>query len=386
MKMNQDQIKRYSRHLILPEVGIEGQEKLLDAKVLIIGAGGLGCPLGLYFTAAGIGTIGIVDFDKVDLSNLQRQVLYQTDEVGQPKVTAATKRLKAINPDVNIIAHETKLTSENALDILKGYDYIVDGTDNFATRYLVNDASVLLNKINVYGSIFRFEGQSTVFGHKEGPCYRCLYPEPPPPGEVPSCAEGGVIGILPGMIGLVQANETVKLILGVGQPLVGRLLVFDALGMKWRELKIQKDPKCPLCGNNRTITQLIDYEQFCGIRGGTTQAPAVSGVIEDITATELKGLQTKNDGNLFILDVREPGEYQIAKIEGSTLIPLREIPNKLSELESHKDKLIVAHCHHGARSAKAIDFLQGKGFSNLKNLKGGIDQWSLEVDAEVPRY
>jgi adenylyltransferase/sulfurtransferase len=384
MDLTPEQLTRYSRHFILPEIGEEGQKKLLQAKVLLIGAGGLGSPLGLYLAAAGVGTLGIVDFDNVDLSNLQRQILHTNDEIGKPKIDSAEKRIKAMNPDTRVIKHRVRLTSENALEILKDYDIVIDGTDNFPTRYLTNDACVFLKKPNIYGSIFRFDGLATVFKVDEGPCYRCLYPEPPPPGMVPSCAEGGVLGILPGVIGLIQATEAVKLIVGIGRTLIGRLLVYDALQMTFRELKVRKDPNCPVCGKNPTVTKLVDYEQFCGLTRGEGQKP-MNGEVADITVEELKGKLERKEDFVF-LDVREPFEYQIAKIKGTKLIPLGKIAEQVGELEPFKDKEIVAHCHHGGRSRKALEFLKSKGFKNLKNVAGGIDEWSLKVDPSVPRY
>jgi molybdopterin/thiamine biosynthesis adenylyltransferase/rhodanese-related sulfurtransferase len=378
--LSKDEIARYSRHLIMPEVGMDGQLKLKKAKVLMIGTGGLGAPLGLYLAAAGVGRLGLVDFDVVDNSNLQRQVTFTTADVGKPKSEATRERLHGLNPMIDIEAFETRLTSENALDLFRDFDIIVDGTDNFPTRYLVNDACVLLGKPNVYGSIFRFEGQATVFGYPGGPCYRCLYPEPPPPGLVPSCAEGGVLGVLPGIVGSIQAMETIKLILGSGDPLVGRLLLFDALAMRFRELKLHKNPACPICGPNRTITKLIDYEEFCGIRG--EEAPAVTNGIPEITPTELKTRLDRGD-DLFILDVREPHEYQICHLNGK-LIPLGELPRRVSELDSSKE--MVVHCRSGKRSADAIQFLQKAGFKKLWNLKGGTLAWSDQVDPSMPKY
>jgi adenylyltransferase/sulfurtransferase len=377
--LSKDEILRYSRHLIMPEVGMEGQLKLKQARVLLIGTGGLGAPLGLYLAAAGVGHLGLVDFDVVDFTNLQRQVTFGSSDVGRRKVEAAKERLSNLNPAIEITTHEAKLTSENALDLFRGYDIIVDGTDNFPTRYLVNDACVLTGKVNVYGSIFRFEGQATVFGLPEGPCYRCLYPEPPPPGLVPSCAEGGVLGVLPGIVGSIQAMETIKLILGSGDPLVGRLLLFDALQMRFRELKLRKNPDCPLCGQNRTITKLIDYNEFCGIRGEES-APTVS--VPEITPRELKARLDRGD-DLFVLDVREPHEYQICQI-GGYLIPLGELPRRVHELDSSRE--IVAHCRSGKRSADAVTFLRQAGFKKIWNLKGGILAWSDEVDPKVPKY
>jgi len=378
--LSKEEVLRYSRHLIMPEVGMEGQLKLKQARVLCIGTGGLGAPLGLYLAAAGVGHIGLVDFDVVDFTNLQRQVLFGTSDVGQPKITAAADRLRNLNPEIQIDAIEARLSSENALELFRDYDIIVDGTDNFPTRYLVNDACVLLGKPNVYGSIFRFEGQITVFGYPEGPCYRCLYPEPPPPGLVPSCAEGGVLGVLPGIVGTIQAAETLKLIIGKGQPLVGRLLLFDALGMKFRELKLRKNPECPVCGTNRTLTKLIDYAEFCGIRG--EEAPSTVTNIPEITPKDLKSRLDRGD-DLYILDVREPHEYQICNLHGH-LIPLGELPRRVHELDSSKE--IVAHCRSGKRSADAVQFLQKAGFRKIWNLKGGILAWSDEVDPTIPKY
>jgi sulfur-carrier protein adenylyltransferase/sulfurtransferase len=380
VKLSKEEIQRYSRHLIMPEVGMEGQLKLKRARVLTIGTGGLGAPLGLYLAAAGVGHLGLVDFDVVDSSNLQRQVTFTTADVGKPKSAAAKARLSALNPAIEIVSYETRLTSDNALELFRDYDIIVDGTDNFPTRFLVNDACVLLGKPNVYGSIFRFEGQATVFGYPGGPCYRCLYPEPPPPGLVPSCAEGGVLGVLPGIVGSIQAMETIKLILGTGEPLVGRLLLFDALAMRFRELKLKKNPDCPLCGDHRTITKLIDYEEFCGIRGEET--PAMTDGIPEITATELKARQDRGD-KLFILDVREPHEYQICNLNGK-LIPLGELPRRVNELDSSVE--MVVHCRSGKRSADAIHFLQTAGFKKLWNLKGGVLAWADEVDPRMPKY
>jgi adenylyltransferase/sulfurtransferase len=378
--LSKEEIQRYSRHLIMPEVGMEGQLKLKKAKVLCIGTGGLGAPLGLYLAAAGVGRIGIVDFDVVDYTNLQRQVLFGTSDVGRPKITAAADRLRNLNPEIQIDAIETKLTSENALDLFRDYDIIVDGTDNFPTRYLTNDACVILGKPNVYGSIFRFEGQITIFGYPDGPCYRCLYPEPPPPGLVPSCAEGGVLGVLPGIVGTIQAAETLKLIIGKGQPLIGRLLLFDALAMKFRELKLRKNTDCPVCGTHPTVTKLIDYVEFCGIRG--EEAPSTVTNIPEITPKDLKARLDRGD-DLYILDVREPHEYQICNIDGH-LIPLGELARRVHELDSSRE--IVAHCRSGKRSAEAVQFLQKAGFRKIWNLKGGILAWSDEVDPSVPKY
>lgn len=379
-KLSKDEILRYSRHLIMSEVGMEGQLKLKQAKVLLIGTGGLGAPLGLYLAAAGVGRLGLVDFDVVDFTNLQRQVTFGTTDVGRPKIEAAQERLANLNPTIRIDTHETRLTSENALDILRDYDIVVDGTDNFPTRYLVNDACVLLGKPNVYGSIFQFEGQATVFGYPGGPCYRCLYPEPPPPGLVPSCAEGGVLGVLPGIVGSIQAMETIKLILGRGDALVGRLLLFDALAMKFRELKLRRNPACPVCGDHRTITTLIDYNEFCGIRGEEAPAPATQ--VPELTPREVKGRLDRKD-DLFILDVREPHEYQICNLHGH-LIPLGELPRRVHELDSSRE--IVVHCRSGKRSAEAVEFLHKAGFRKIWNLKGGILAWSDEVDPSIPKY
>ena len=382
MTLSKDEILRYSRHLIVPEVGMEGQLKLKAAKVLLVGTGGLGAPLGLYLAAAGIGRIGLVDFDVVDFTNLQRQVIHFTKDVGRPKIESAAEKMQALNPNVEIVKHEVALSSENALDIIKDYDLVVDGTDNFPTRYLVNDACVLLGKPNVYGSIFRFEGQATVFAYEGGPCYRCLYPEPPPPGLVPSCAEGGVLGILPGTIGLIQATETVKLILGIGEPLVGRLLLYDALGMHFRELKLRKNPECPICGDHRTITKLIDYHQFCGV----PQQPAKQESQLTESEIEVTAVKEKLDrGDKFVLiDVREPHEYQICHIPAAKLIPLGEIGKRLGELDPEAD--IVIHCKSGMRSARACGILKAAGFKHVRNMKGGILAWSDQVDPSVPKY
>jgi molybdopterin/thiamine biosynthesis adenylyltransferase/rhodanese-related sulfurtransferase/molybdopterin converting factor small subunit len=378
--LSKDEILRYSRHLIMPEVGMEGQIKLKNAKVLLVGAGGLGAPLGLYLAAAGVGKIGIVDFDVVDFTNLQRQVIHGTKDVGRKKLDSAYDSMRDINPNVHIDRYDVALTSENALEIIAGYDMVVDGTDNFPTRYLVNDACVILKKPNVYGSIFRFEGQATVFATEEGPCYRCLYPEPPPPGLVPSCAEGGVLGILPGIIGLVQATEAVKLILGVGESLVGRLMLYDALAMKFRELKLRKNPECPACGDHPTITKLIDYQQFCGIPQHTPEVALVEG---DIEPKDVKAKLDRGDKFQFI-DVREPHEYQICSIPGTKLIPLGELPKRLNELDPSSE--IIAHCKSGMRSAKAVDLLKQSGFKKARNMKGGILAWSDQVDPSVPKY
>ncbi len=380
-QLSKDEILRYSRHLIMPEVGMEGQLKLKQAKVLCIGAGGLGSPLALYLGAAGVGKLGMVDFDVVDFTNLQRQVIHGTSDVGRAKLDSARDTLLEINPNVEIVTHETRLSSDNALDLFKDYDVVADGTDNFPTRYLVNDACVLLGKPNVYASIFRFEGQASIFYADKGPCYRCLYPEPPPPGLVPSCAEGGVLGVLPGIMGCIQAMEVIKLILGRGELLIGRLLLFDALAMKFRELKLRKNPDCPICGTHRTITHLIDYEQFCGIRG-EEHTPMQTGIPE-ITPVELKKKMDAHEP-FVLVDVREPHEYQICRIPGSKLIPLGEVPKRMSELDSANE--IVVHCKSGMRSAKAVDLLMKAGFLKIHNLKGGILAWSDQVDPSVPKY
>jgi adenylyltransferase/sulfurtransferase len=380
VELDRDEILRYSRHLIMPEVAMEGQKKLKAAKVLTIGAGGLGSPLALYLAAAGVGRLGIVDFDVVDFTNLQRQIIHSTANVGRPKLESAKERIAEINPYVQVDTYETALTSENALGIIEPYDIIVDGTDNFPTRYLVNDACVLLGKPNVYGSIFRFEGQASVFYAKEGPCYRCLYPEPPPPGLVPSCAEGGVLGVLPGVIGVIQAIETVKFILDKGQSLIGRLLLFDAMKMQFRELKLRKNPDCPICGKNPTIHELIDYDQFCGV----TNHPEVSvGAEYEITPVELKHKMDRGD-DFVLVDVREPEEYAIGRIPGSRLIPLRTVPERLHELSSADD--IVVHCRSGVRSGQAVEFMKQAGYRKVKNLVGGILRWSDDVDPTVPKY
>jgi adenylyltransferase/sulfurtransferase len=381
VQLSKEEVLRYSRHLIMPEVGMEGQLKLKQASVLCIGAGGLGSPLTLYLAAAGVGKLGLVDFDVVDLTNLQRQVIHGTSDVGRSKLASARETLEEINPSIEIETYETRLTSENALPIFRDYDVIADGTDNFPTRYLVNDACVLLGKPNVYGSIFRFEGQVSVFYAPEGPCYRCLYPEPPPPGLVPSCAEGGVLGVLPGIIGSIQAMETIKLILGNGRPLIGRLLVFDALGMKFRELKLRKNPDCPICGTHPSITRLIDYEHFCGLRG-EEQRDVLAGVPE-ITPQEVKKMMDERKP-FILIDVREPHEYQICRIPGSTLIPLGDVPKRLHELNSVDE--IVVHCRSGQRSAQAVNLLMKAGFRKIHNLKGGILAWVDQIDPGMPKY
>ena len=384
MALNQEEILRYSRHIIMPEVGVDGQEKHKNASILLIGCGGLGSPLSMYLAAAGVGHLGLVDFDVTDFTNLQRQVAFGMQDVGRPKVDATKDRIAQINPNVTVTTYRTKLTSDNVMDIFKDYDIIIDGTDNFPTRYLVNDACVFLNKPNIYGSIFRFEGQATVFWAAKGPCYRCLYPEPPPPGMVPSCAEGGVLGILPGTIGLIQATEALKMILGKGDLLVGRLLLYNAMDMKFREVKLQKDPECPVCGKNPTIKSLIDYEQFCGIGLGQEEATVQTNGVPEITAKELKAILIDRKEKFTLVDVREPHEYQIAKIPGGKLIPLGEVAQRANELDTADD--IVVHCRSGARSAKAIQQLQKMGFKRLRNLKGGILAWSQDVDPSVPQY
>ena len=379
-QLSKEEILRYSRHLIMPEVGMDGQLKLKRAKVLCIGAGGLGSPLALYLAAAGVGRLGIVDFDVVDFTNLQRQIIHDTSDVGRLKIESAKDTIADINPNVEVVAHETRLTSENALDIFRDYDIVADGTDNFPTRYLVNDACVLLGKPNVYGSIFRFEGQATVFYAKEGPCYRCLYPEPPPPGMVPSCAEGGVLGVLPGIVGSIQALETIKLILGRGRPLIGRLLLFDALDLKFRELKLRKNPECPVCGAHPSVTKLIDYEQFCGIRG-EEHVPETK--VPEITAPEVKKMMDERKP-FVLVDVREPHEFQICRIPGSTLIPLGDVPKRMHELNSADE--IVVHCRSGIRSAQAVELLMKAGFRKIHNLKGGVLAWADQVDPTMPKY
>ena len=380
-ELTREEVQRYSRHLIMPEVGVDGQLKLKAARVLCVGAGGLGAPAAMYLAAAGVGTLGIVDFDVVDASNLHRQIIYGTPDVGKPKLEAARARIAAMNEGVKVVLHELALTSKNALDVLKDYDVILDGTDNFQTRYLVNDACVLLGKPNAYGSIFRFDGQASVFAVKGGPCYRCLYPEPPPPGLVPSCAEGGVLGVLPGVIGIIQATEAIKLILGAGQPLVGRLLLYDALQMRFRELKLRRDPECPICGDHPTIHALIDYDQFCGVV--PAQAQPTAGAIPAVTVEELKAKLDRGDG-MVVLDVREPNEYQICRIAGSTLIPLGELPSRTAELD--RDRELIVHCKMGGRSAKAVALLQERGFTRVRNLTGGILAWIDRIDPSQSKY
>jgi molybdopterin/thiamine biosynthesis adenylyltransferase/rhodanese-related sulfurtransferase len=382
--LSRDELRRYSRHLSLPEVGLAGQRKLKQARVLIIGAGGLGAPLGLYLGAAGVGTIGIVDHDVVEESNLQRQVIHSTSGVGTSKARSAARRIADLNPAIETIVHEARLTSDNALSILKDYDVVVDGTDNFPTRYLVNDACVLLGKPNVYGSVYRFEGQASVFDAAIGPCYRCLFPEPPPPGAVPSCAEGGVLGVLPGIVGLIQATETIKRIAGIGESLVGRLLVFDALEMRFRELKLRKDPACPVCGPNPTVTSLIDYETFCG---AAPQQPERNGAVAaadaDITPVELKGKLDRGE-TFDLVDVREEFELDIGKLPYTKWIPLVELADRVGELDKTKETIV--YCRSGGRSGQAVRFLRGEGFGNARNLLGGILRWSDDVDPTIEKY
>ncbi|MCI0706294.1 MAG: molybdopterin-synthase adenylyltransferase MoeB [Ignavibacteriae bacterium] len=379
-KLSYEEIRRYGRHLIMPEVGLTGQQKLKAASVLLVGTGGLGSPLSLYLAAAGVGRIGLVDFDVVDSTNLQRQVIFSSEDVGKPKLEAAKSRINGINPHVDVQTFDVLLRSDNALDICKDFDVLIDGTDNFPTRYLVNDVSVLLGKPNVYGSIFRFEGQASVFATEGGPCYRCLYPEPPPPGLVPSCAEGGVLGVLPGIIGTIQATEAIKLIVGIGSSLVGRLLLVDALSMKFREVKLRKNPDCPVCGTHPTIRELIDYEQFCGVRVHV-QGEEIAG-IPHVTVQQLDERLKKGE-DVVVVDVREPHEYEIVNI-GGVLIPLGELPNRVNELDSSRE--IIIHCHHGGRSARAVKFLNELGYRKVANLAGGIDEWALQIDKSLPRY
>lgn len=382
MQLNNDEIRRYSRHLILPEVGLAGQKKICSTTVLCIGAGGLGSPIAMYLAAAGIGKIGIVDFDSVDFSNLQRQIIHGTDDVGRPKAESAKETINSINPNVEVVIHNTRISADNALDIISGYDIVVDGTDNFPTRYLTNDACVLLKKPNVYGSIFRFEGQASVFApHLGGPCYRCLYPEPPPPGMVPSCAEGGVLGVLPGIVGTIQATEILKLALGKGSSLIGRLLLFNALDMKFREVKLRRDPQCPLCGDNPTITKLIDYEMFCGIQpepAEPTKNP------DEVTVQEMKKALDDPKLGIRVIDVREQDEHEIAHIKGIPLLPLSQLPQRFTELDPNTHLYI--HCKSGVRSMKALKFLREQGFKYVKSVKGGISAWSDEIDHNVPKY
>jgi molybdopterin/thiamine biosynthesis adenylyltransferase/rhodanese-related sulfurtransferase len=381
-ELERDELVRYSRHLILPEVGMDGQRRLKAARVLCVGVGGLGSPLAFYLAAAGVGSLGLIDFDAVDASNLQRQILHSTRDIGRSKLDSAAEKLSALNSSVEIIRHRTRLTSANALEIVSGYDIVADGTDNFPTRYLVNDACVLAGKPNVYGSIFRFEGQASVFAARQGPCYRCLYPEPPPPGAAPSCAEGGVLGVLPGLVGVIQATEAIKLILGKGAPLIGRLLLIDALAMRFRELKLDRNPECPVCGDHPAITKLIDYEQFCGLAPANTKENSVKNGIPQMTPTELKQRLDRGD-RIDLIDVREPWESQTANI-GGRLIPLNELPQRIGEIDREGE--IVVHCKSGGRSQRAAEFLAQSGFAKVWNLAGGITAWSNEVDPSVPKY
>jgi sulfur-carrier protein adenylyltransferase/sulfurtransferase len=382
MELNNDEIRRYSRHLILPEVGLSGQKKIRSASVLCVGAGGLGSPVIMYLAAAGVGRLGIVDFDTVELSNLQRQLAHGTEDVGRPKTQSAAETIRRLNPHVEVVAHETRLTSQNALEIIRPYDIVVDGTDNFPTRYLTNDACMLLKKPNVYGSIFRFEGQASVFApHLGGPCYRCLYPEPPPPGMVPSCAEGGVLGVLPGIIGVIQATEILKLVLGIGSSLLNRIMLFNALDMKFRELKVRRDPECPLCGAHPTITTLIDYLEFCGL---TPEAATAVGNPDEVTVHDMKRALDNPQLGIKVLDVREPNEYEIAHVDGVPLMPLSTLARRFAELDPSRQYYI--HCHTGVRSLRAVDFLRQHGFKHLKSVKGGLAAWSEEVDRSVPKY
>jgi adenylyltransferase/sulfurtransferase len=381
-ELTTEDLSRYARHLILPEVGMEGQQKLKAARVLCVGTGGLGSPLSLYLTAAGIGTLGLVDFDVVDASNLQRQIIHSTKDIGRKKLDSATEKLNALNPSVRIVKHEAMLTCANAMEIFKDYDIVADGTDNFPTRYLVNDACVLSGKPNVYGSIFRFEGQASVFTTEQGPCYRCLYPEPPPPGLVPSCAEGGVLGIMPGLIGVIQATEVIKLILGKGESLIGRLLLVDAFTMRFRELKLRKNPQCPICGTNPTVTQLIDYQHFCGIVPETPEEKVMKNGIPQLAVKELKRRIDAGE-DVFILDVREPYEYRIAQI-GGKLIPLNDVPNRLSEIDRNRE--VIVQCRSGVRSQKVAEFLKQQGYPRVVNLAGGILAWADEIDPKMQKY
>lgn len=380
MELSSNELRRYSRHLILPEIGLEGQKKIRATSVLCIGAGGLGSPIAMYLSAAGIGKLGIVDFDAVEFSNLQRQILHSTADVGRPKTQSARETIQGLNPEVEVVLHNVRLTSANALEILRPYDIVVDGTDNFPTRYLTNDACVLLKKPNIYGSIFRFEGQASVFApHLGGPCYRCLYPEPPPPGLVPSCAEGGVLGVLPGIIGLIQATEILKLAAGIGTTLLNRLLLFNALDMRFRELKLRRDPQCPICGENPSITQLIDYEQFCGYSPKDKEMNP-----DEVTVQELKRALDDPKLGIKVIDVREPDEYRIAHIEGVSLLPLSQLAQRFQELDPEQEYYI--HCKVGGRSMRALQFLRQQGFKRLKNVAGGIDAWSEQIDPSVPKY
>ncbi len=376
-----EQYERYKRHLALPELGLEGQQALLSARVVLIGAGGLGCPLAQYLAAAGVGTLGLVDYDVVDASNLHRQVLYGTADVGRPKTEVAAERIAAMNPDVKVERHDLQLDSSNAMKLLGSYDVVVDGTDNFPTRYLTNDACVLLGLPNVHGSIYRFDGPMSVFDARHGPCYRCLYPEPPPPGSVPSCAEGGVLGVLPGLVAMIQATETVKLVTGMGDPLYGRLLQYDALRMEFNEFRLRKDPSCPACGDERSITELIDYEGFCGVPAAETPSTNLA----EVSAADVAARRGAGEGFL-LLDVREPDEFERTRIQGSTLVPLGSLEERVEELAEWRDRRVVVHCHHGGRSAQACEILLQQGFRNVENMSGGIEAWALTVDSSVPRY
>jgi len=378
------ELLRYARHLVLPEFGLEGQRRLKAARVLCVGAGGLGSPVALYLAAAGVGTLGLVDFDLVDASNLQRQILHGTPDVGRPKVESGRDRVLAINPEVAVETHQVRLTSANALDLVSAYDVVVDGADNFPTRYLVNDACVLAGKPNAYGAIFRFEGQASVFAAKDGPCYRCLFPEPPPPGEVPSCAEAGVLGVLPGMIGTIQATETIKLISGIGEPLIGRLIIYDALRMSFQELRLRKDPDCPVCGTRPTVRELIDYDAFCGLAPQAQEPPSLPGELDfNITVDDLKARMDRGE-QPFLLDVREPFEHQIAALPGAVLIPMGELARRQQEIDPEDE--IVVYCHHGVRSANVTSFLRHHGFPKARNLQGGIERWAIQVDPTMARY
>ena len=378
--LTNEEIRRYSRHLIMPNVGMEGQGRLKNSKVLLVGTGGLGSPLGMYLAAAGVGTIGIVDFDVVDETNLQRQVIHGTSDIGRPKTESAKETIQDINPHVEVVIHETSLRSDNALDIIEPYDLVIDGTDNFPTRYLVNDACVLLGKPNVYGSIFRFDGQLAVFYAEEGPCYRCMFPEPPPPGMVPSCAEGGVFGVIPATIGAGQATEGIKLLTGIGDPLIGRMQIYDALESRWQTIKVNKDPECPVCGKNPTVTELIDYEEFCGVPANDHEDASQLDGEWQITPREFADIQDR----VRVIDVREPHEYEISRIPGAELIPLGDLPSRMNELDSSQD--IVLHCKSGARSMEALQLLNGAGFSKLRNLQGGINAYAKQVDESIPTY
>jgi len=378
MSLPREEIQRYSRHLIMPEVGMEGQKRLRASSVLLVGAGGLGAPVGLYLAAAGVGRLGVVDFDVVDESNLQRQITYSTSDVGRPKLDAARERLLGLNPHIEVVPHAARLSSDNALDIIRAYDIVVDGTDNFPTRYLVNDACVLMGKPNVYGSVFRFEGQASVFALGDGPCYRCLYPEPPPPGLVPNCADGGVLGVLPGIVGSIQASETIKIIIGRGESLSGRLLLFDALEMRFRELHLDRDPGCPVCGDHPSVTGLIDYDAFCGV----DEAKETNDVVPEIDPRGLKARLDAGD-DVLVIDVREPHEHKICNI-GGTLIPMGEIPARVGEIDASRD--VVVYCRTGKRSAQVVSWLMQSGFEKVWNLTGGIHRWADEIDPNIPKY